>query len=130
MCGICANTRKVIIKMNMISLTFQAKQRAKLKNLFFFTSPYSCTFRPAFFTPPHVRGGRGPHIGEITCGGSPQPSCKRDQIKMRDYMDRQVTPPKRVTSATWGCPPPCEQALRYVNGELKPLAKGERGFHS
>ena len=45
-------------------------------------------------------------------------------------MDRQVTPPKRVTLATWGCPPPCEQALRYVNGELKPLAKGERGFHS
>ena len=31
---------------------------------------------------------------------------------MRDYMDRRVTPPKRVTSPTWGPPPPCKQALR------------------
>ena len=45
-------------------------------------------------------------------------------------MDRRVTPRKRVTSATWGYPPPCKQAVRYVNGELKPLAKGERGLHS
>ena len=30
---------------------------------------------------------------------------------MRDYMDRRVTPPKRVTSPTWGPPPPCKQAL-------------------
>ena len=26
-------------------------------------------------------------------------------------MDRRVTPPKRATSATWGPPPPCKQAL-------------------
>ena len=31
--------------------------------------------------------------------------CKRDQTKMRDYMDRRVTPPERVTSPTWGPPP-------------------------
>ena len=30
---------------------------------------------------------------------------------MRDYMDRRVTSPKRVTSPTWGPPPPCKQAL-------------------
>ena len=30
---------------------------------------------------------------------------------MRDYTDRRVTPPKRVTSPTWGPPPPCKQAL-------------------
>ena len=36
---------------------------------------------------------------------------KRDQIKMTDDMDRRVTPPKRVTSPTWGPPPPCKQAL-------------------
>ena len=30
---------------------------------------------------------------------------------MRDYMDRRVTPPKQVTSPTWGTPPPCKQAL-------------------
>ena len=28
-----------------------------------------------------LRGGRGPQIGEVTCGGSPHLSCKRDQIK-------------------------------------------------
>ena len=33
---------------------------------------------------------------------------------MRDYMDRRVTPPKRVTSPTWGPPPPCKQALRLL----------------
>ena len=27
--------------------------------------------------------------------------CKRDHIKMRYYMDRRVTPRKRVTSPTW-----------------------------
>ena len=43
-------------------------------------------------------GGEGLQIGEVTCGGSPHLSCKRDQIKMRDYMDRRVTPPKRITS--------------------------------
>ena len=40
------------------------------------------------------------------------PSCKRDQIKMRDYMDKRVTPPKLVTSPTSGPPRPCKQALR------------------
>ena len=28
-------------------------------------------------------------------------------------MDRRVTPPKRVTSPTWGPPPPCKQALGF-----------------
>ena len=44
-------------------------------------------------------------MGEVTSGGSPHLSCKRDQIKIRDYMDRRVTTP------TWGPPPPCKQAL-------------------
>ena len=54
-----------------------------------------------------LHGGGGPQIaiGEVTCGGSPHLSCKRDQIKMRDYVER------RVTSPTWGSPPPCRQAL-------------------
>ena len=47
-------------------------------------------------------GGGGPQVGEVICGGSPYQACKRDQIKMRNYMDRRVTPPKRVTSPTWG----------------------------
>ena len=28
-------------------------------------------------------------------------------------MDKRVTPPKRVTSPTWGPPPPCKQALGF-----------------
>ena len=56
--------------------------------------------------------GGGPQVGEVTCGGLPHLTCKRDHIKMRDYMDRRVTPPKRVTSSIWGSPPPCKQALR------------------
>ena len=47
-----------------------------------------------------------PRVGEVTCGGSPLLTCKRDQVKMRDYMVR------RVTSPTWGPPPPCKQALK------------------
>ena len=28
-------------------------------------------------------------------------------------MDRRVTPPRRVTSPTWGLSPPCKQALEF-----------------
>ena len=52
--------------------------------------------------------GVGPQEGEVTCGGSTHLTCKRDHIKMRDCMDR------RVTSTTWGPPPPCKQALIQV----------------
>ena len=51
-----------------------------------------------------LHGGGGPQIGELRCGGSPHPSYKRDQIKMREYKDRRVTSPKRVTSTTKGHP--------------------------
>ena len=47
-------------------------------------------------------------------GGGPHLSCKRDQIKMRDYVERRVTSPKRVTSPTWGPPPPFKQALIFL----------------
>ena len=61
-----------------------------------------------------LHGGGGAQIGEVTWGGSaPHLSCKRDQIKMRDYMDRQVTPPKRV----W------KQALRRT------LSAGPKDIH-
>ena len=58
--------------------------------------------------------GGGPQVGEVTCGGLPHLTCKRDQIKMRDYMDRRVTPPKRVTLPTWGPSPQCKQAPVYI----------------
>ena len=52
--------------------------------------------------------GGGPQVGEVTWGGLPHLTCKRDHIKMREYMDRRVTPPKRFTSPIWGTPPPCK----------------------
>ena len=45
-------------------------------------------------------------------GGSPHLLYKRDQIKMRDCMDWQATPPKRFTSPTWCPPPPLKKALK------------------
>ena len=33
------------------------------------------------------------HGGEVKYGGSPHLSCKRNQIKMRDYMDKRATSP-------------------------------------
>ena len=38
-----------------------------------------------------LHGGGGPQIGERGCGGPLHLSCKRDQIKMSDYVDRRVT---------------------------------------
>ena len=49
-----------------------------------------------------LHGGLGPQT--VKFGGSPRLSYTHDQIKMRDYMDWPVTPPKRVTSPTWGPP--------------------------
>ena len=49
--------------------------------------------------PFYLQGSVGPEIGSLTWRVTP-----RDQIKMRDYVDRLVTPPKRVTSPTWGPP--------------------------
>ena len=63
-----------------------------------------------------LHGERVAQVGEVThLGGvtslirSPHLSCKRDQINMKDYMDKQVNTHKRVTSPTWGPPPLCKQ---------------------
>ena len=37
--------------------------------------------------------------------------CIRGYLQMRDYLDRRVTPPKRVPSPTLGPPPPCKRVL-------------------
>ena len=59
---------------------------------------------------PRLRGLPGLADRATCLGGSPHLSCKRDQIKVRDYIGR------RVTSPTWGPPPPCKQALiHYVS---------------
>ena len=57
-------------------------------------------------------------MGEVTCGRSPQLSCKHDQIKMIDYMNRRVTQPKQVTSPTKGPPPPCKKAKSTILGQI------------
>ena len=71
--------------------------------------------------------GGGPQVGEVTCGGLPHLICKRDHIKMRDCMDRRVTPPTRVTSPTWGPPPSCKQALKMprFGGRLRGMVAHE-----
>ena len=79
-----------------------------------------CTFRgKQVFVRACLHWGGEPQVGEVTrLGGvtrlpfwSPHLSCKQDQIKVRDYVDRRVTPPKRVTSPTRGPPPSCKQAV-------------------
>ena len=73
-------------------------------------------------TPPRVvymakmrpRLGGLPYLADraTRLGGLPHLSCKHDQIKMRDYMRGGLPHLRRVTSPTWGPPPPCKQALR------------------
>ena len=66
---------------------------------------------PRVLGPVYMKVG-DPKVGEVTCGKLPHLTCKRDHIKMRDYLDMRVTPPKRVTSPTWSPPPPCNQAVK------------------
>ena len=40
--------------------------------------------------------------------------CIRAYLQMRDYLDRRVTPPKRVPSPTWDPPPPCKRVLSFL----------------
>ena len=58
---------------------------------------------------------RATHLGGLT-----HLSCKRDRDKIRNSMDRRVTPPRRVTSPTCGSPPPCKQALRSSLASVSP----------
>ena len=46
-------------------------------------------------------------------------------------MERPVTPPKRVTSPTWGPPPPCKQALRmtFLNFKNRESTSGQYEDH-
>ena len=66
-----------------------------------------------------LHGDESPQVGEVTRGRSPHLSCKHDQIKIRDYMDRWVTSP------TWGPPPPCKQALILHTDTERSPGKGK-----
>ena len=61
--------------------------------------------------PVYMEVGDPRQVREAICRASPHLLCKRGQTKMRDYIDRRVTPHKGVTSPTWSPPPPCKQAL-------------------
>ena len=67
---------------------------------FFFSFDVSVTR-----TPPRLTGLPYPSDRATRLGGSTHLSRKHAQDKMRDYMDR------RVTSPSWGPPPPCKQVL-------------------
>ena len=51
-----------------------------------------------------LHGGGELQGGEVTCGRSTHQSCSRNQIKMRDYMDRLVSPRKRQLPHLPGVP--------------------------
>ena len=108
----------VVSEKRLSSLLFgQNFSRFRLLAFFFFMFSFLSFLRTC------LRGGGGPQIGEVTCGGSPDLSCKRDQIKMRGHMDRRVTQPQRVIiiSPTWGPPPPRKLALSTYLSILKNL---------
>ena len=80
------------------------------------------TYKPVsiFFLRACLPEGGGSQVGEVTCRGSPRLTCKRDHIKMKNYMDRRVTPPKGVISPTRSPPLPCKQALNRACFNLVP----------
>ena len=80
------------------------------------------TYKPVsiFFLRACLPEGGGSQVGEVTCRGSPRLTCKRDHIKMKNYLDRRVTPPKGVISPTWSPPLPCKQALNRACFNLVP----------
>ena len=79
------------------------------------TPPWSFTWENSYKTSPHL-GGLPASAERVTRpGGVPHLSCKRYQDKRRLYMNRRITPLCRVTSPTWGPPPPCKQALTFHN---------------
>ena len=78
----------------------------------------------------YLHEGGGPQVGEVTCVKLPLLTCKRDHIKMRNYLDRRVTLPKRVTSPTWDPPPSCKQALiSKTSGKCRVIYNGATAKH-
>ena len=53
------------------------------------------------------------HESDRRVEGSLHLSYKRDQIKIRDYRDRRITPTMwAIATPTWAPSPPCKQALK------------------
>ena len=71
----------------LVQTHLSANHSARVPSQLFINVVISCAvvFRDC------LHGGSCPQIGEVTGGGSPHLSCKRDPIKMRDYVDRRIT---------------------------------------
>ena len=92
-------------------------------------SPVCCQFRGC------LHGSGGPQVGEVTHLGGVQRLIINSLVliwsglhdlwgdRTRDYMDRRVTSPKRVTLPTWVPPPPCKQTLRW---SIAPMASASK----
>ena len=56
---------------------------------------------PCFLLRACFHGGGGPQVGEVTCGGSPHLSCKRDQILKKGRFYGQAGYPTYRSSPTF-----------------------------
>ena len=65
-----------------------------------------------------LHGRRGPQIDEVSCGGAPHLSCKRDLMKMRYYMDWRVTHLSGLPHIPGVPPPPRKQALSSASLQI------------
>ena len=80
------NISPVVIDAMSFIQRFHLKKRGSPR---FFHVRMTSAKRPVSVVRVSLHEGGGPQIGEVTCGTSPHLSCKRDQIKMRDYMDTE-----------------------------------------
>ena len=80
-----------------VATKWTKKRDARAKLLFCCSKPKAflqfSLLLPSSFLRACLHEGGGPQVGEVTWGGLPHLTCKRDHIKMRDYMDRRVTSP-------------------------------------
>ena len=86
----------LLITIALIKLTTSSdywRPAIRRQNIAIITSDYCQEKKKKALLRACLHGGGGPQIGEITYGGAPNLTCKRDQIQMKDYMDRQATPP-------------------------------------
>ena len=68
--------------------------------------------RPSLTGLPCHAADQATHLGRLH-----QLSCNNDQDKIRDYMERQVTLSRQVTTPMLRSSPPCRQALRVCNDQ-------------
>ena len=76
----------------------QIQFRTRHRAFHFAQSSFAIRFRAC------LHGGGGPQIGGVTCGGSPQLSCKRDQSARQIAQNRKLSqhfPTKNTSQYPW-----------------------------